>query len=339
MMRAVVLEAPGRAVLRSIEPDPIGPHDVRVRVNVVGLCGTDLELFNGTMPYLRQGLAAYPLRPGHEWAGTISEIGTSVTDFAPGDPVTGDTFLGCGRCQQCSRHQPHLCLDHTEVGVRGGRPGALADFLVLPATALHQLPKALTPELGALVEPASCSLRGVRLAAVEEGTTTLIWGAGTLGLLAALFARAQGATVTIAARGDERVRYAGSLDFHDVREPGQIEGRYDVVIDATGADDVPELALAATAPGGHLILLGVPASPVGLAVNHLVHDDITVHGVLGGSAYIDEAIALLTDSPHARLLIGATGTLEDVPHLLETGIRIPGVVAPKVQIRVTDPMP
>ena len=125
-MRAFVIEGPGRAGVREV-PEPVaGPGQVLVEVDRVGLCGTDVELFTGEMAYLRQGHAAYPLRPGHEWCGTVSAVGDGVDGSWLGRRVTGDTMLGCGRCPRCRGGRHHVCEQRREIGIRGGWPGALA---------------------------------------------------------------------------------------------------------------------------------------------------------------------------------------------------------------------
>jgi threonine dehydrogenase-like Zn-dependent dehydrogenase len=125
-VRAFVIEGPGRAGVREV-PDPVArPGQVLVEVDRVGLCGTDVELFTGEMAYLRQGHAAYPLRPGHEWCGTVSAVGDGVDGSWLGRRVTGDTMLGCGRCPRCRGGRHHVCEQRREIGIRGGWPGALA---------------------------------------------------------------------------------------------------------------------------------------------------------------------------------------------------------------------
>lgn len=333
-MHAYVLDRPGHGCVQEV-PAPIpGALDVLIKVAIVGLCGTDVELFRGSMPYFRQGLARYPLRPGHEWAGTVVAVGAEVTRFSAGNRVTGDTFIGCGTCARCRSGRHHLCSLHVEVGVRGGKEGALADYLAMPETALYRLADSVSFEDAAFVEPGSCSLRGVSAAGIGPGSSTLIWGAGTLGLLAALFSQIRKAHVTVVTRRADQTRYVKSLGFQDVVDQAQLAGRrFDSVIDATGADAVPERALDHLLPGGRLVLLGVPSGPAGLPPNRLVQDDITVVGVLGGSAQIAETIQIIaTGALNLQALVAARVHLRDVDTLLASGLRQAGAPAPKVQV-------
>ncbi|MBX9246888.1 alcohol dehydrogenase catalytic domain-containing protein, partial [Actinotalea ferrariae] len=136
-MRAFVVRGPRDAGVEEV-PDPVAaPGGVVVEVHRVGLCGTDVEFFTGEMAYLHSGHAAYPMRLGHEWSGTVVELGADVDAAWLGRRVTGDTMLGCGRCTRCRAGRGHVCADRYEVGIRGGFPGALAERMAVPASALH----------------------------------------------------------------------------------------------------------------------------------------------------------------------------------------------------------
>ncbi|MGK9148014.1 alcohol dehydrogenase catalytic domain-containing protein [Plantibacter flavus] len=342
-MRAIRLTAPDSAeIVERPAPEPL-PGEVLVRIERAGLCGTDVALFHGTMPYLLDGRTAYPLQPGHEWAGLVVAVGSPDSDsLQPGDLVTGDTFIGCDACAACHAGRHHLCTTHVELGVLGQTDGALAEFLVVPARAVHRLPDGLDAALGALVEPSSCSLRGVRLTDVSAGDRVLVWGAGTLGMLAALFAARTGATVgVVARRASDRAFVEGfglrSIDPANL-EPGTSaapDDRFDVIIEATGSPDITRRLLDHAAPGVRIALLGVPGESAGLPTNGLIPLDATVHAVLGGSAFIDEAAGLLAElGEDARRLIGTTVTLDEVPHALAAGLPRAAGTGPKTQVRL-----
>ena len=334
-MRAFVIDGPREGSVRDVERPAIGPGDALVAIDTVGLCGTDVELYSGTMPYFAEGLAQFPLRPGHEWAGRIVELGAGTEGFAVGQRVTGDTFLGGGADQYTRSVRHHVAPDHVEIGVRGGRDGALAEYLRVPAASLYALPPEVGATAGAFVEPGSCALRGVNAASVGDGTRTLVWGAGTLGLLAALFSRLRGADVDIVVRRREQADYVSSLGFTPVL--GEPDDAYEAVIEATGADDVPEKALARVAMGGRLALLGVPARPVGLRVSTLVHHDVTVTGVLGGSSEIAATIELFAGGAiDLEPLVARRIGLDDVDAALAEGLRRPGTLPPKTQVVLTE---
>ena len=125
-MRAFVVTGPRRYEVAEVENPRPSPGQVVVDVGRAGVCGTDVEFFTGEMAYLQQGHAAYPLRLGHEWCGTVSAVGDDVDPGWLGRRTTGDTMLGCGACQRCRAGRHHVCEHRCEVGIRGGFPGALA---------------------------------------------------------------------------------------------------------------------------------------------------------------------------------------------------------------------
>ncbi|HEY7595201.1 MAG TPA: alcohol dehydrogenase catalytic domain-containing protein, partial [Actinophytocola sp.] len=207
--RAFIITGPGRAEVREV-PDPVaGPGEVVVDVERCGVCGTDAEFFSGEMTYLHSGEAAYPLRIGHEWAGVVSAVGSDVDGRWVGRRVTGDTMLGCGRCARCVGGRQHLCADRHEIGIRNGWPGALATRLPVPVRALHELP--VDAELGALVEPGANAVRAV--GAALPASRLLVSGPGTIGLLCALFAAADGVEVHLVGVEPASLDFARSLGF------------------------------------------------------------------------------------------------------------------------------
>ncbi len=132
-MRAVVLSAPGACAVEEVPAPTADPGEVVVDVERVGLCGTDVELFDGELSYLQTGHSSYPLRPGHEWCGRVTALGDGVDAGWLGRRVTGDTMLGDRTCRRCHRGHQHVCEQRQEVGIRGSRPGALAEQLAVPA--------------------------------------------------------------------------------------------------------------------------------------------------------------------------------------------------------------
>src|SRR3954447_2883573 len=194
-MRAFVLTGPRECSVQEVPAPAAVAGEVVVDVERAGVCGTDVEFFTGEMAYLHQGHAAYPMRLGHEWAGTVAAVGHGVDPGWLGRRVTGDTMLGDGVCRRCRRGAQHVCANRQEVGIRGGRPGALAEQLAVPASSLHELSPTVDAVLGALVEPGGNALRAARAAAVGPGVRALVLGPGTIGLLVAMFLRATGAEV------------------------------------------------------------------------------------------------------------------------------------------------
>ncbi|MEV5327615.1 alcohol dehydrogenase catalytic domain-containing protein [Nonomuraea sp. N2-4H] len=331
-MRALVLTGPGKAEVQDVEPPHAAPGEVVVDVERAGVCGTDVELFTGRMSYLSTGRAWYPLRPGHEWCGRVSAVGDGVDPAWLGRRVTGDTMLGCGRCARCLAGRHHVCADLAEIGISRGRPGALAERLPVPAAALHALPDDLDPALGALVEPGGNALRAVRAAALGSGERLLVLGTGTIGLLAALFARAQSVEVHLLGRDPAQLGLATDLGFSGVWTRAELPGLpWHAVIDASTAPELPGLALDLVEPGGRAVYIGLAPDPSTVDTRDLVLKDVTAVGILGGSAGLDGAAAAYADgSVDARPLVAATIGLAETAEALAG--RRPEGPGPKIHI-------
>ncbi|MCO1660498.1 zinc-dependent alcohol dehydrogenase [Pseudonocardia humida] len=333
-MRALVIIGPGRAEVQEVEPPPAAPGQVVVDVERVGLCGTDVEFFTGHMSYLHSGEAAYPIRIGHEWCGTVGAVGAGVDGSWLGRRVTGDTMLGCRRCARCRDGRQHVCADRFEIGVRGGFPGALAERVAVPATALHALPDSVDDTLGALVEPGGNALRAVRAAQVGEGDRLLVLGPGTIGLLVALFGRARGAEVHLMGRDDRDLALARSLGFTSTWTADTLPDLpFDAVVDASTAPQLPALAARVVEPGKRVVYIGLSSAPSTLDTRALVLKDVTAVGVLSASAGLAGTIeAYAGGAVDARPLVAATVGLDEAAAVL-AGERPPGAgPGPKVHV-------
>ncbi|MEV1246103.1 alcohol dehydrogenase catalytic domain-containing protein [Nonomuraea sp. NPDC049750] len=305
-MRALVLTGPGKAEVREVEPPIAAPGEVVVDVERVGVCGTDVELFTGEMSYLRTGRSWYPLRPGHEWTGVVSAVGQGVDHGWLGRRVTGDTMLGCGHCDRCQAGNHHVCADMVEIGISRGRPGALAEQLAVPATALHALPDMMDATLGALVEPGANALRAFRAAGLRPGERLLVLGTGAIGLLVALFARAEGVDVHLMGLHTPDVARALGLTGVWTRRTLP-ELPWHAVVDASNAPRLPALALDLVEPARRVVYIGLAGTPSTLDTRDLLLRDVTAIGILGGSAGLAGAIAAYADgSPAPRPLVAAT---------------------------------
>ena len=333
-IRAYVLTAPGQGEVSAVPAPVAASGEVVVDVHRVGVCGTDVEFFRGEMTYLHSGHAAYPMRLGHEWAGTVASVGTGVDPGWLGRRVMGDTMLGDGVCRRCRRGLQHVCENRQEVGVRGGRPGALAEQLAVPASSLHALPDAVDDLLGALVEPGGNALRAARAAAAGLGDRVLVLGPGTIGLLVALFTRAAGAEVHLVGVTEASLSFARSLGFpHAWTEDGLPDLPFDAVVDASNATHLPARALDLVEPGGRAVYIGLAHHPSQIDTRSLVLKDVTAVGVLSASPGLKATIAAYASGAvDPRPLVAATVGLDQVGAVL-AGHRPSGAgPGPKVHV-------
>jgi threonine dehydrogenase-like Zn-dependent dehydrogenase len=333
-MRAFVVTAPGEAGVYEVDAPLAAPGQVVVDVERVGVCGTDVEFFTGHMQYLHEGHARFPMRLGHEWSGTVSAIGDGVDGAWVGRRVTGDTMLGCGKCRRCLNGLQHVCEFRYELGIRGGFPGALAEQLAVPVTSLHRLPPQVDATLGALVEPGGNALRSVWGADLHEGDRALVLGPGTIGLLVALFAKAQRAEVHLMGRSERSLSFARSLGFDGVWTEDELpELAWDAVIDASNAPALPAKALDLVEPGKRVVYVGLAGSPSLIDTRTQALKDVTSVGILSASPGLAGTIELYASGAvDPRPLVAATVGLDGVAAVL-AGERPDGAgLGPKVHV-------
>jgi L-iditol 2-dehydrogenase len=266
-MRAVVVSTPGTAELVEVARRQPGPGEVRVRVTVAGICGTDRRLAaRGADP---------PRIPGHEVAGRLDD----------GTPVGVHPDVGCGRCRHCLAGLENRCPDRTPVGL--ARDGGLAEWLCVPTAHVVPLP-GLDLGVAPLLEPLACCLHALSSLGVHRGEAALVVGAGSMGLLCMWALKAAGATVAVAQRSPERRALAARLGADVVLGPGQDPqaelGRAPsvAVVAAPGAEPLA-WALAKVAVGGrvHAFASTPGGAPVDANVVHYRH--LTVVGSTGST--------------------------------------------------------
>ena len=317
-IRAFVLTGPGEYAVQEVPAPVPAAGEAVVTVERVGVCGTDVEFFTGEMAYLHQGHAHFPMRLGHEWCGTVAAVGDGVAATWVGRRVMGDTMLGDGTCRRCRRGHQHVCENRQEVGIRGGRPGALAEQLAVPVTSLHRLPDPVDPVLGALVEPGGNALRSAAAAGVHAGDRVLVLGPGAIGLLTAMFARAAGAEVHLLGPSEEALPFPRALGFANAWSSDTLPDLpFDAVIDASNAPHLPARALELVEPAGRLVYIGLAGTPSLLDTRILALKDVTAVGILSASPGLNATIeAYATGAVDPRPLVAATVGLDQVGPVL-----------------------
>lgn len=317
-MRALVVTAPGEAAVVEVADPELGPDDLLVEVERVGICGTDVELYTGEMAYIHQGRTHFPLRLGHEWTGRVIAAADPVNASWIGKRITGDTMLGCGRCEYCRGGHHHVCPDRFEVGILDGWAGALAEKVRIPVRFAYEIPEHVSVAAAALVEPGGNALRAVRAAGLTPGATVLVLGSGTIGLLATQFAVAAGAEVHVGGVREGSLALARSLGAAYTWRLDELmdaeSDRFDAVIEATSNESMPALSVRLAKPAGRVVYIGLSSTPSLVDTRELALKDITAVGILSASPGLAGAIdAFANGSVEPEAIVSEIVALEDVP--------------------------
>jgi len=274
-------------------PEPqVGINDVLIRVHRTGICGTDLHIHSWDA-WAREAVPT-PLVVGHEFAGEVVEAGSNVSDFQPGDIVSGEGHLVCGRCRNCMAGRRHLCA-HTH-GVGADHPGAFAEYIALPMTNVWHHAAGVDPEVAAIFDPFGNAVH-TALTFPVLGEDVLITGAGPIGLMAAAVVRHAGARhVVITDVNPDRLELAGSMGVTralDVRSQEiaaaqqdlEMTEGFDIGLEMSGKPEALRDMLANMAHGGRVAMLGIPSEEIAIDWNSVVFNMLTIKGIYGREMY------------------------------------------------------
>ena len=274
-------------------PEPkIGINDVLIRVHRTGICGTDLHIYKWNAWAAKT--IPVPMVVGHEFVGELVEVGSNVADFHPGQIVSGEGHVVCGRCRNCLAGRRHLCADTRGVGVN--RPGAFAEYLALPMTNVWVHPPGIDEDVAAIFDPFGNAVH-TALSFPVLGEDVLVTGAGPIGIMAAAVARHAGARyVVITDLNPYRLELArrmgvtlavnpGEQPLKDVQKKlGMSEG-FDVGMEMSGSPHAFRDMLANMAHGGKIALLGIPDAEMAIDWNTVIFSMLTIKGIYGREMY------------------------------------------------------
>ncbi len=346
-MKALMLEQYEHLAVIDMPEPACGPDEVLIRVAACGICGSDVHGYDGG-----SGRRIPPIVMGHEAAGIITQVGADVADYKPGDRVTFDSTVYCGKCEFCGRGEVNLCDNRQVLGVSCGdyrRNGAFAELVAVPARILYRLPDDFPMKEAAMLEAVSVALHGVRVTQMKGGETVLVIGAGMIGLLTAQAARAAGcASVTIADIDEARLRMAAEVGIPDtlqlsgndlVREIlRRTNGRgVDVVLEAVGRAETVVASIECVRRGGTVTLIGNIQPEVPLPLQRVVTREVRLQGSCSSAGEYTEAIRLLASGAiMVKPLISAVSSLDEAAdwfkrlHAREAGL-LKVVVVPSRQ--------
>lgn len=292
-MKALVKSRDGRGLwLEDVKEPEIGINDVKIRVLKTGICGTDLHIYEWD-DWARATIKV-PLVIGHEFVGEIVEVGSNVSDFHPGELVSGEGHVVCGRCRNCLAGRRHLCA-HTQ-GVGVNRAGAFAEYIVLPMTNIWKHDPKINREVAAIFDPFGNAVH-TALSFPVLGEDVLITGAGPIGIMAAAVARHAGARyVVITDLNPYRLALAEKLGVTMAVDPtkmplsevqkklGMQEG-FDVGMEMSGSEVAFRDMLANMSHGGKIAMLGIPTKEMAIDWRHVIFSMLTIKGIYGREMY------------------------------------------------------
>jgi threonine 3-dehydrogenase len=292
-MKALVKNRAARGLWLEEIPEPdLGINDAKVRVLLTGICGTDLHIYEwddwakSTIPV--------PLVIGHEFVGEVVEVGSNVADLQPGDLVSGEGHVVCGRCRNCLAGRRHLCA-HTQ-GVGVSRAGAFAEFIVLPMTNLWRHDPKINPEIAAIFDPLGNAVH-TALSFAVLGEDVLVTGAGPIGIMAAAVARHAGARHVVITDVNpyrlalaEKARVTLAVDprktsLKEVQKQLEMQEGFDVGLEMSGNPAAFREMLGNMSHGAKIAMLGIPAAEMAIDWRHVVFSMLTIKGIYGREMY------------------------------------------------------
>jgi len=292
-MKALVKRQAATGLWLEDAPEPeIGLNDVLIRVDRTGICGTDLHIYNWDA--WAQKTIPVPLVVGHEFVGEIVGVGSNVKDFFPGQIVSGEGHVVCGRCRNCLAGRRHLCADTKGIGVN--RPGAFAEYLSLPMTNVWVHSEGIDRDVASIFDPFGNAVH-TALSFPVLGEDVLITGAGPIGIMAAAVARHAGARHVVITDVNpwrlELARKMGVTLAVDARERtlkdaqkqlGMKEG-FDVGLEMSGNAAAFRDMLANMSHGAKIAMLGIPPEAMAIDWNTVIFNMLTIKGIYGREMY------------------------------------------------------
>lgn len=283
-MKQAIMTAPGEIEIHDIEAPNPGPGEVLLRIQRIGVCGSDVHVFHGKHPY-----TGYPVVQGHEFSATVEATGAGVTGLKPGKKVTSMPQIVCGECAPCRRGDYHIC---DKLKVQGFQaPGCAQELWVTSASKIVQLPDDFSFEQGALVEPVSVAVHSTSRAGRLNGKRVAVLGAGPIGNLVAQVARASGAEVLITDLSEYRLEIARQCGLKNTSNPSKeslkeaslrVFGKngFAVALECVGVEATMSAAIENIEKGGTIVVVGVFGEKPRLDMGLVQDRELNLHGTL-----------------------------------------------------------
>lgn len=289
MSRSVVWDRLTGLTVENREVPPPGPGELKIQVQASGLCGTDLHIAAGEYPFAQSRVTL-----GHEFTGTVVQVGPEVGEFGIGERIVVDPNIPCQVCTYCHSSRPHLCERPEALGVTLN--GGLSELAVVPASQAYKVPSDLPPEAAALTEPLACALHAVDLSGIRPGETALVLGAGPIGILSAALLVAAGASkVVVSEPTEDRRARAEAVRAEPIEPDGVSKEMANVVFECVGRAETMKAALDAARAGGTVMWVGVAPPEVEVSVKpyDVFRKELTIRGSYTNPYVMERALALL----------------------------------------------
>ncbi|MFK8137086.1 MAG: L-threonine 3-dehydrogenase [Bdellovibrionales bacterium] len=274
--------------MREEEKPQYGPNDILIKIKKTAICGTDIHIYN--WDEWAQSTIPVPMTVGHEYVGEVAELGSEVHGFSEGDRVSGEGHITCGYCRNCRAGIRHLCRNTIGVGVN--RPGAFAEYLVIPAVNAFKIPDAVSDNIASIFDPFGNAVH-TALSFDLVGEDVLITGAGPIGIMAVAICKFVGARhVVITDVNDYRLDLAAKMGATrainvtkvdlktSMDELGMTEG-FDVGLEMSGVPSAFSQMIETMNHGGKIAMLGIPPKDMQIDWNHIIFKGLQLKGVYG----------------------------------------------------------
>lgn len=322
-MKAVVFEALNTVSTKEIAQPKPGAGEALVQVKSSGICHTDIEILEG-----RYGSGAFPLVPGHEYAGVVVDVGPDVSALAPGDRVVVDPNIHCGKCRACKAGRTNLCESLGAYGVTIN--GGFAEYSTVGQENLVKIGD-MPFSQAALAEPVGCILNGIDSIGTPGVANALVFGAGPIGMLMALALRTRGVReLMMVDVQDSRLEFATSFGLKPLKAgSGELEALHhavDLVVDATGVTKVTASLVGYCANGGKVLFFGVcpPDARIEIAPFELFRRQITMAGTHSLNHNIRQALKVIGDiGPEIVRLVSHEVALDEIPNFMRSAGSLP----------------
>ena len=299
--------------LTSLPKPKIKANEILMQTKSVGICGTDLHIYNGGLK------VPIPLVPGHEFSGVVVEVGKKVIDFKVGDRIVGEHVIACGKCEFCKRGKPNLCSQAKVIGLH--KPGALAEYVALPAELCYKLPPQVSFEEGALIEPLSIGVYALKQAGQLLDRQVAVVGQGPIGILLDQLLKLGGAEVVGFDILKHRLKFVKAKGWVDkivltdkIDKIKKWYGKFDRCFEVVGREVTAQLCIDLARRDGDILLVGVFGEPTKINLMQVVKKELNIYGSWTCAFTFLESISLLAQKKiDLKSLITHRYNIKDAP--------------------------